>query len=68
MCEHDPFPSTPMPAFTNEAAVQILDFLHDVLDRFESRYAGQIRRYYDDRSQHNIMKPRPHCATDDPPF
>ena len=68
MCEHDPFPATPLPALTDEAAVQILDFIHDVLDRFESRYADQIRRYYDDRSRHNRIEPAHHASTDDPPF
>ena len=68
MREHDPFPETPLPALTDEAAVQILDFLHDVIDRFESCYASQIRRYYDDLSQHNLVKPDRDCATDDPPF
>lgn len=70
MCEHDPFPAPPLPALSDEAAVQILDFIHDVLDRFESRYGNQIHRYYDDRSRHNLLKPDRDCSasTDDPPF
>ena len=68
MCKHDPFPAPPLPALTDEAAVKILDFLHELLVRFESRYAGQIHRYYDDRSRHNLIEPAHHALTDDPPF
>ena len=68
MCEYDPLSAPPLPPLTDEAAVQILDFLHEVLDRFESRYGDQIRRYYEDRSRHNLMNPDPCPSTDDPPF
>ncbi len=68
MCEYDPPPMPPLPPLTDEATVEILDFLHTVIDRFESRYASQIRRYYDDRSQHNLIEPEHHIPTDDPPF
>ncbi len=66
--DHDASSPSPLPPLTDEAAVQILDFLHEVLDRFEARYGHQIHRYYDDRSQHNLIKPDPHRSTDDPPF
>ena len=58
-----------LPQLSDDAAVQIHDFIHHVLDLFESRYGDQIRRYYDDRSQHNIMR-RPDSpeTIDDPPF
>ena len=68
MPKHDPFPVPSLPSLTDEAAVQILDFLHTVIDLFESRYAHQIHRYYDDRSQHNLLQPEQHMPTDDPPF
>ena len=68
MCEYDPLPASPLPQLTDEAAVQILDFLHEILERFEARYGHQIQRYYDDRSQHNLMKPDPHRSTVDPQF
>ena len=68
MCEYDPLPASPLPQLTDEAAVQILDFIHEVLDRFESHYGDQINRYYDDRSRHNLMSPNPGTLDDDPSF
>ena len=68
MCEHDS-PSEPcLPPLSDEAAVEILDFLHAVLSAFESRYSAQVRRYYDDRSRHNLIEPDRNLTTDDPPF
>ena len=66
--DHDASSTSPLPALTDEAAVKIIDFLHEVLDRFEDRYGHQIHRYYDDHSQHNLMKPDPNRSTNDPPF
>lgn len=65
MCEYDPLSASPLPQLTDEAAVQILHFLHEVLDRFESRYGDQINRYYDDRSRHNLLNLDPRPSTDD---
>jgi hypothetical protein len=62
----------PLPPLSDEAAVEVLDFLHDLIDRFESQYASQILRYYDERSQHNIVQTQSVLPsvlpTDDPPF
>ena len=68
MCEHD-LPSEPrLPSLSDEAVVEIHDFLHDVLTVFESRYGDQIHRYYDDRSQHNLIETDRNLPDDDPPF
>lgn len=57
-----------LPRISDDAAVQIQDFIHHVLDLFEDRYGDQIRRSYDDRSQHNLRPPDTPKAIDDPPF
>lgn len=56
-----------LPHLSDEAAVAILDFLHDIVLRFESHYFGQIHRYYEQRSCHNIIQHHP-SETTDPPF
>jgi hypothetical protein len=58
----------PMPTLSDDAVVQIHDFIHHFLDRFEARYGDQIHRYYDDRSSHNVIQPNPPPNIDDPPF
>lgn len=58
----------PMPRLSDDAVVQIHDFLAHVLDLFEARYGDQIHRYYDDRSAHNMLGPDPPSNLDDPPF
>ncbi len=37
----------PMPRLSDEAVVQIHDFLHHVFELFEARYAAQIHRFYE---------------------
>jgi len=70
--DHDGIADTaaiPLPRFSDEAVVQIHDFIYCVLDLFEARYGDQIRRYYDDRSAHNMMaRNEPLPDIDDPPF
>lgn len=68
MCEHDPRPELHLPPLTDEVAVEILDFLHLLLTAFENRYSAQVRRYYRDRSRHNLSEPDRHRAPEDPPF
>lgn len=68
MCQHVASPQLPLPRLSDEAAVEILDFLHEVLTVFESRYADQIHRYYEDRSRHNLIEPDQHRPAEDPPF
>lgn len=68
MCEHDPTPELRLPPLTDDAAVEILDFLHDLLTAFENRYSAQVRRYYRDRSRHNLIEPDRNRAAENPPF
>ena len=58
----------PMPRLSDDAVVQIHDFIVHILDLFEARYGDQIHRYYDDRSAHNIVGSEPVPDLDDPPF
>ena len=58
----------PMPRLSDNAVVQIHDFIGHFLDLFEARYGDQIHRYYDDRSAHNMIGPDPKHSINDPPF
>ncbi len=58
----------PMPRLSDDAVVQIHDFIAHFLDLFEARYGDQIHRYYEDRSAHNMRGPEPTHGIDDPPF
>jgi hypothetical protein len=58
----------PMPRLSDDAVVQIHDFIGHFLDLFEARYGDQIHRYYEDRSAHNIVSPEPIPDHNDPPF
>ena len=68
MCSDPCDQCVPLRPLSDEAAVEILDFLQVFTTDFESRYGDQIRRYYDDRSRHNIVQSTPTNTTDDPPF
>ena len=57
-----------LPPLSDEASVEILNFLEALVLVFDARYGNQVRRYYDDRSQHNIVQSHPTTSTDDPPF
>ena len=66
--DHDTAP-IPLPQLSDDAAVQIHDFIYHVLDLFEARYGDQIHRYYEEeRSAHNMIRSDPLPDTDDPPF
>lgn len=58
----------PMPQLSDDAVVQIHDFIGHFLDLFEARYGDQIHRYYEDRSAHNVGGSEPMPDIDDPPF
>jgi hypothetical protein len=58
----------PMPPLSDDAVVQIHNFIAHVLDLFEARYGDQIHRYYDDRAAHNVIRPDALPNIDDPPF
>ena len=68
MCSDPCYQCIPLRPLSDEAAVEILDFLQVFTMDFEIRYGGQIRRYYDQRSRHNIVQTTPSARTDDPPF
>ncbi len=58
----------PMPRLSDDAVVQIHDFIEHFLDLFEARYGDQIHRYYQDLSAHNSVASEPVHDLDDPPF
>ena len=59
----------PLPMLSDEAAVEILNFLEMTYQIFETRYAQQIYRHYDSISQHNIVQcTRSGITEDDLPF
>lgn len=58
----------PMPQLSDDAVVQIHDFVGHFMDLFEARYGDQIHRYYEDRSAHNMLRTDTPPSTDDPPF
>ncbi|HOW50335.1 MAG TPA: hypothetical protein P5305_19295 [Rubrivivax sp.] len=57
-----------LPPLSDDAVVQIHDFIYGLLDLFEARYGDQIHRCYDELSQHRMIQPDPLPDTDDPPF
>jgi hypothetical protein len=68
---HESYPvKIRLPPLSDEAVVEIHDFLYDFIERFESHYEAQIHRYYEDHSAHNIVQQHPcaHAPDDDPPF
>ena len=58
----------PMPQLSDDAVVQIHDFIGHFLDLFEARYGDQIHRYYEDHSAHDMLRTDTLPGTDDPPF
>ena len=57
-----------LPTLSDEAALQIHDLLHHVMDLFDARYGDQIDRFYDDlHYEDQIEQPRG-FQPDDPPF
>ena len=57
-----------LPTLSNEAVVEIRNFLAHMLDQFDIHYAPRVRRFYEDRAEHNMVRPTPTAAADDPPF
>jgi len=58
----------PMPRLSDDAIVQIHDFLHHVLDLFEARYGDQIHRFYEDLCSDSMIEPDTTRTGTDPPF
>lgn len=62
----DPFA---LPLLSDAAVVEIRNFLEHVFDQFDLHYGLQLRRFYEDRAEHNMVRPNPPvAAADDPPF
>lgn len=59
-----------LPPISDEAVVEIYDFLCDFLRLFESQYGAKIHRFYEDRSFDKLVHPIPQARAtdDDPPF
>ena len=58
---------TDLPPLSDTAAVEILDFLHELVFRFEAHYGSQVHRFCD--QQRNLRVPPPIAPTldgDDP--
>ena len=58
----------PLPRLSDQAAVEIYLFIEHMFLLFESRYGEQIRRHFDDLSEHNLIDPDFDSPLDDPPF
>lgn len=52
---------------SDEAAAQLLEFLHELTATLERHYYGQLRRYYSARD-HQQSDPPPQSPPTDPPF
>jgi hypothetical protein len=57
-----------LPKLSDEAVIEIRNFIEHVLDLFDIHYAAQVRRFYEDRAEHNMVHPTPRAAHDDDPF
>jgi len=58
-----------LPPLSDAAAVEIQNFIEHVFDQFDRHYGAQVRRFYNDRAEHNMVQPTLHIAADDdPPF
>lgn len=68
MCANPCYPCIPLRPLSDEAAVEVLDFLQVFMTDFELQYGDQIHRYYDERSRHPIAQVIPSATADDPPF
>jgi hypothetical protein len=59
----------PLPRLTDDAVIQIHDFIHHVLDVFEARYGDQIHRFYQDLSSNDdFLEPGTNLDLFDMPF
>ena len=58
------------PELDDDAVVEIHRFLEDLMNRFESRYGSQMRRFYDERDRRNRAQYELKLGLpdDDPPF
>ena len=66
--DHRTAADIPMPRLSDDAVVQIHDFIHHVLDLFEARYGDQIHRFYEDLGGNSLIDSDSVLNPDDPPF
>ncbi len=59
---------TDLPPLSDSSAVEILDFLHELLFRFEAHYAGQIHRFHDQQRDVRTDPPITPRPNDTEPF
>ena len=57
-----------LPRLSDDAVVEIHEFLYDFLHVFETRYGNQIHRYHEKHSCDEIIRYGPRNPPDDPPF
>jgi hypothetical protein len=58
-----------LPHLSDEAAVEVLDFLHELVFRFEAHYCGQIHRHYAQQEQaQRLSQAAAGVKFSDPPF
>ena len=57
-----------LPHLSDAAAVEVLDFLHELIFRFEAHYAAQIRRHYDQQRQDDCCSQTPTMRHRKPPI
>ncbi len=58
----------PMPRLSDDAVIQIHDFIHHLLDLFEARYGDQIHRFYEDLARDSLIDSDTSLNLDDPAF
>ena len=57
-----------LPPLSDSAAVEILDFLHELLLRFAAHYFAQIHRFHDQQRDIRVNPPVAPQPDDDEPF
>ena len=59
---------TDLPPLSDSAAIEIQDFLHEVVFRFEAHYGSQVRRFHDQQRNLRAHPPIAPTAGGDDPF
>ena len=59
---------TELPPLSDSAAVEILDFLHELVVRFEAHYFGQLHRFHEQQRDLRINPPVAPRPDEDEPF
>lgn len=69
MRNHNRLSPLKLPPLSDDAVIEILDFLYEIINRFESHYFDQIHRYYHQQSPQNpINNDDRDTLSDEPPF